>query len=279
MPSVSSCSAKSISLSGPTSLFELFTGRPLELHAAIYCFMMLVLCPITLLARYLPRTQYPRQPVSLHKNLRNPLTGDLPEPNTDPEQEFAYLLQQAALGVESAQQAISQKYADQIRAVARVLLGPQLRQHLDTMDLVQSVHHSILIGLRQQRFQFSSSDKLIALACAILRRKVAKKWRRHRRQLTLTSGTAHDSQQLVDVLSSITNHETSPSLIAQFNDQLVKVCSHLGETERVMLEMRLDGYTSQEIAKRLDLHPVALRVRWTRLRRKLADFGINESLI
>ncbi len=207
------------------------------------------------------------------------MTGDPPEPNCDPEQEFAHLLQQAALGIESAQQAISQKYSDQIRAVARVLLGPQLRQHFDTMDLMQSVHHSILIGLRQQRFQFSSSDKLIALACAILRRKVAKKWRRHRRQLTLSNAHRNDSEDLVDLLSSITNHETNPSLIAQFNDQLAKVCGHLGDVERVMLEMRLDGYTSHEIAKRLDLHPVALRVRWTRLRRKLADFGINETLI
>lgn len=189
------------------------------------------------------------------------------------------MLQQAALGVEAAQHAISEKYSRQVRVIARVLLGPQLRQHFDSMDLLQSVHHSILIGLRQQRYQFSDPDKLIALACTILRRKVAKKWRRTRRQLNLSSNSTGSTESLADLLSSITNHETDPSMIAQFNDQLAEICSQMGETERQMLEMRLDGYTNQEVAERLGLHPIALRVRWTRLRQKLTALGINEALL
>lgn len=199
--------------------------------------------------------------------------------SSDPGQEFAQLLQQAALGVEAAQHAISEKYSRQVRVIARVLLGPQLRQHFDSMDLLQSVHHSILIGLRQQRYQFSDPDKLIALACTILRRKVAKKWRRTRRQLNLSSNSTGSTESLADLLSSITNHETDPSMIAQFNDQLAEICSQMGETERQMLEMRLDGYTNQEVAERLGLHPIALRVRWTRLRQKLTALGINEALL
>ena len=41
-----------------------------------------------------------------------------------------------------------------------------------------------------------------------------------------------------------------------------------------MLEMRLDGYTFPEIASVVGLHPIALRVRMTRLRQRLQADGV-----
>ncbi len=195
------------------------------------------------------------------------------------EGEFEKLLAEAALGSELAQQILSERYATQVRIAARVLLGPQLRQHFDSMDLLQSVHRSMLVGLRQERYQFSSPDKLVALACTILRRKVAKKWRHYRRQVSLGKSSTGDSVFSSGLLSSISNHETDPALIAQFDDQLAQLCSRLSESERLMLEMRLDGFSNQEVAERLGLHPVAFRVRWTRLRQRLNALGVSEDLI
>lgn len=193
--------------------------------------------------------------------------------------DFDILLAEAALGALDAQQALVDKYADEVRIVARVLLGPQLRQHFDSMDLVQSVHRSVLIGLRMERYQFSSPDKLIALACAILRRKVAKKWRHCRRQITVDLPKNADSPPVSKILSDLTNRETDPSLMAQFDDQLANLCRRLSESDRCMLEMRLDGFSNQEIAEALGIHPIALRVRWTRLRKRLSLAGVNQELI
>ncbi len=96
--------------------------------------------------------------------------------------EFSDLLNLAALGDVSAQETICKQYERQVRIVARVLLGPQLRCHLDTMDLLQSVHRSLLIGIKSDKFSIATSDKLVALACTVVRRKVARKWRKLRRQ-------------------------------------------------------------------------------------------------
>ncbi len=41
-----------------------------------------------------------------------------------------------------------------------------------------------------------------------------------------------------------------------------------------MLERKLEGYTTGEVAQQLDLHPVAVRVRWSRLRERLAAQNI-----
>src|SRR5438477_12507694 len=106
--------------------------------------------------------------------------------------EFVTLLAQARQGDRSALAELSQQYEAKVRMVARVLLGPALRPHLDSVDLVQSVHRSLMLGLRQDKFDISSPDKLIGLALTLVRRKVARQWRHLQRQKRL-SGCPADS--------------------------------------------------------------------------------------
>ena len=49
-----------------------------------------------------------------------------------------------------------------------MLLGPALRPYLDSLDLVQSVHRSLLLGLRQEKYDISSPDQIIALAVTLV---------------------------------------------------------------------------------------------------------------
>lgn len=188
-------------------------------------------------------------------------------------EEFSELLQRAARGDSEAQHAICRQYERQVRIVARVLLGPQLRSHLDSTDLMQSVHHSLLMGIRYDRFDIASPSKLIALACTLARRKVARKWRLHRRQVR-RGPPLGDSNYLSTTLSWIANPHTGPVEAAEFNDMLVRLCESMNVVERKMLEMRLDGYTNAEVAATLGIHPVAIRVRWTRLKQRLEAAGL-----
>ena len=185
--------------------------------------------------------------------------------------DFADLLRRAAHDP-AAQEQLCQHYAAKVRIVARVLLGPALRPHFDSLDLVQSVHRSLLMGLQSDKFDISTPEKLIALASTMVRRKVARKWRRQRRQVRVGAG---GSESLAQTLSSLSSTEADPAAAAQYNDQLQRLCENLNETERRMLELRLEGYTSGEVAEQLGLHAVALRVRWTRLRKRLQDSGVT----
>ena len=186
---------------------------------------------------------------------------------------FSELLQRATNGDTEAQEAICRKYERQVRIVARVLLGPQLRAHLDSTDLMQSVHHCLLMGIKNERFDIGSPQKLIALACTLARRKVARKWRLHRRQIQHSPPTG-DSGYISSMLSSIANPHAGPAEVAQFNDQLVLLCESMNQVERKMLQMRLDGYTNGEVAESLGIHPTAIRVRWTRLKQRLESAGV-----
>lgn len=191
----------------------------------------------------------------------------------DDGEDFSALLLLVSQGDTQAQDRLCRHYEPKLRIVARVLLGPALRPHVDTMDLVQSVHRSLLVGLRDDKFDISSPEKLIALASTIVRRKIARKWRRHRRQLRLGLPSAENGS-LAGALNALSSPDATPAEVAQYHDQVEHLCRSLNETERRMLDMRLNGYSTAEVAAELGIHPVALRVRWARIRQRLNTAGI-----
>ncbi|MBC8874465.1 MAG: sigma-70 family RNA polymerase sigma factor [Planctomycetes bacterium] len=190
----------------------------------------------------------------------------------DSSDQFAATLALAREGDRDAIARLVEQYEPKVRVVARVLLGRALRPHLDSVDLVQSVHRSLMIALRTQDYDLSSPEQLVALAITMVRRKTARHWRRVQRQQRL-SGAAGDSNNLPQMLASLSDAR-DPAEEAQFNDQLECLCQNLDPIEQRMLELRLQGYTSREVARELGMHAVAVRVRWTRLRQRLHASGV-----
>jgi RNA polymerase sigma-70 factor (ECF subfamily) len=191
----------------------------------------------------------------------------------DQHDDFGALLARARQGDHAALVQLSQQYEPKVRLVARVLLGPALRPHLDSLDLVQSVHKSLMLGLRQDKFDISNPEKLIALALTIVRRKVARQWRRLQRQERFRTKSS-DSSNLAQLLSSLHGTELDPARTAQLNDAVEHLCTSLDATEQRMMEMHLQGYTTAEIAGEVGINPAALRVRMTRLRQRVRAEGI-----
>ena len=190
---------------------------------------------------------------------------------TSAAQPFAALLSRARQHDPEAVNEICLQYEPRLRVVARVLLGPALRPYLDSMDLVQSVHRSLLIGFREEKFDISTPENLIALSLTLLRRKVARHWRHLQRQQR-PGGSSIDL--LPQILADLSTPEADPAEVAQFRDQLEQLCQQLSPTERQVLALRLDGYTTAEIAEQLDMNHVTLRVRLTRLRERLRTSGV-----
>ena len=190
------------------------------------------------------------------------------------EMDFSELMRLARSGDAQALDRICRHYEPIVRVTARVLLGPALRSHFDSIDLVQSVHRSLLIGLRDQKFDITSPEKLVALANAMVQRKIGRNWRKASRQKRLEFGNS-DSSSVEQSLCSLYSAEVPPEQAAANNDAIGELCRHLSSEERRMLELRMEGHNSNEVAAILDMHPVAIRVRWTRIRKRLEEAGIT----
>src|SRR3954447_15322389 len=89
-------------------------------------------------------------------------------------EQFAELMERARQGEAAALEELARLYEPEVRILAHVLIGPALRPHLDSMDLVQSVHKSLTVGLRQGKLDLSAPENLLALALTMVRRKVAR---------------------------------------------------------------------------------------------------------
>jgi len=187
--------------------------------------------------------------------------------------DFAAVLARARGGDREAFDQLVREYEPKLRLVARVLLGPALRPYLDSVDLVQSVHKSVLLGLRDQKFAVEGPDNLLALALALVRRKVARHWRRLQRQQRL-SGTAAAPADLASVLAGLSRPQDDPARAAEFHDHVAQLCQNLNDAERRLLDLRLQGYSPAECALELGLSAVAFRVRLTRLRQRLRTAGV-----
>jgi RNA polymerase sigma-70 factor (ECF subfamily) len=191
----------------------------------------------------------------------------------EPLDEFRALLERARTGDTEALALLTERYEPQVRVVARVLLGPALRPYLDSMDLVQSVHRALLLGLQQEQFEFSSPEKLVHLALKMVRRKAAQHWRKLRRQERHDGGTAPASDW-PGLLTSLGSPEPDPARAAQSRDQVEHLLHSLSGEDRQLLELRLDGYRLTEIADRLHTQPGTLRMRLLRLRQYLRTRGL-----
>jgi RNA polymerase sigma factor (sigma-70 family) len=189
---------------------------------------------------------------------------------TDP---FRELIDRARQGDQQALSDLVRRYEPEVRMVARLRLGSALRPHLDSIDLVQSVHHSLMIGLRQNRFEITSPQQLIALALTIVRRKAARAWQRLKRQQRLSAGGDGEGA-LARTLLDLTSSEQDPAAIAQYRDTVEGVCRTLDVLEKQLLEMHLEGYRTVEIAEQLNLNADVLRVKLSRLRARLRAQGI-----
>ena len=192
--------------------------------------------------------------------------------------EFKEILREIRCGNEDALARLVEQYQDDIRIIARAHLGPALRPYMDSLDLVQSVHHSLIVGLRANRYEFSSSDKLIALAAVVLRRKVARHWRYLRKQLR-ESGHHPSDSDLPDYVVSLSDEQRDPSEIASYRDQVAFVMGRLEGVDRELVSLRLEGYSTVDAARHLNIDADVARVRLSRLRRRLRHARILFGMI
>ncbi len=220
-------------------------------------------------------TRMRRQCTNISANWRKRLTGSNGWMNLN--DDFDLLIQQAREGDARAMETLVKRYEPEVRIVARLRLGAVLRPYLDSVDIVQSVHKSLIIGLQNDRFDIASPQKLVALAMTIVRRKVARQWRKMRRQQRLQ--TTDSAENLPELLASLSSPLDDPAMAAEQKSEIERIFSKLSSVEQQVIELKLEGLSTAEAARELGLDADVLRVQLSRLRQRLRDAGILFDLL
>lgn len=199
------------------------------------------------------------------------------EPTDPPADDLGPLLDEVRAGDDAALSRLLQQYEPRLRTAARVLLGPFLRPHLDSLDLVQSVHRELLPGLREGKYELSSPQQLLGLALTVIRRKVARNWRRLQREQKL-GALPEDPDTPPEAALASRHADDDPLANALVNDAIQAILRRLGADDRRLVERRIQGCGTVEIAQELNIDPHILRARLSRLRQKLRAEGFADWL-
>lgn len=187
--------------------------------------------------------------------------------------DFAALLARVRQGDERAASELVARYEKTVLRSVQRRLSRVMRGAIDSIDVLQSVHRSLLIGIKNERFQLTTPQQLIGLAVVMVQRKVARQWRKLKRLPTSTRRRSDTHDTPIEEVASDT---PTPSEVAAADEVLEQLLSELDPLDQQLVRLKLDGHSSAQTAKVLGRDPAFVRMRWTRLRQKLRARGFGD---
>ena len=153
-------------------------------------------------------------------------------------------------GDEAAAAEIFRRYTDRLIALARNRLSAGLAQRIDPEEVVQSVYRSFFADTREGRYHLERGGDLWRLLVTMTLHKLGDQVRRHsnQRRGAQREQDFNSADGLATLEDRLLDHEPTPLEAAALADELQQVMRRLVPRERRILELRLQGYTIDEVA-------------------------------
>lgn len=153
-------------------------------------------------------------------------------------------------GDQAAAEELFQRYAARLIALVRHFLAEKYLRRVDAEDVVQSALRSFFVGTREGRYLLDHCGELWRLLAAITLHKMRHQIARHqaaKRSVNREECGGLDEQWLVRFQDRLA---TPPGTgdAAALAEEIGRIRDSLPPHEQRMLELRLEGYTLDEIA-------------------------------
>jgi DNA-directed RNA polymerase specialized sigma24 family protein len=122
-----------------------------------------------------------------------------------------------------------------------------------------------MIGLRRDKFTITCPEDLIALTVTMVTRKAARRWKQLKRE--------REFLELQKLLMAHRRPVDNSTAHLEHSEQLQILLAELGDLDRQLLKLYLEGHSTVEAASILGLNRDVLRVRRSRLFKKLQVRG------
>lgn len=169
-------------------------------------------------------------------------------------------------GDEQAAQQLFNRYVERLVALARRRISERLAGRVDAEDVVQSVFRTFFVRAREGRFTVSDPDDLCKLLARITVNKTLRQVEFHKAARRNANAETAQGSAENDRLLEVLDQEPTPEAANEFLDQLEKLMGQLGPDERQILELRIQGYASEEIAAKLGTYDRKVRRVMERIR-------------
>lgn len=192
--------------------------------------------------------------------LRFETTKPAPEPGDDEDrkQQVTLLIQDLAGGDDNAATHLWELYFRRVAQAAKLRLSPALRRVTDEEDVAASVFESLFDGVSQGKFaELASRDNLWRLLSVMTTRKAADH-AQHQLRAKRGGGDVRGESIFLDDegtsgIAQFVAITCDPHFEAQFTEEIAVRLEALGDdTLRRVAQLKLEGYTNDEIAEQLE---------------------------
>lgn len=177
------------------------------------------------------------------------------------------LVAQAQEGDTLALDQLCDVYTERVRRIVRFRMGPELRSHLESMDLVQEALVEAVMDLDQ--FRYSSEGDFLRWLSRIVENTIrdnVDKAHAAKRDIRKQVPLDHAGRPIFDARLPVAT--TTPSVVVSLRedlDRLEKAMDQLKpEYREVIVLAKIEGLPCQEIAERLGKTPAAVAMLLSR---------------
>jgi len=175
------------------------------------------------------------------------------------------LLEKLCSGDAAAAEQVFLAYEPYLRKVVRRQLPPRLRAKLDSVDVLQSIWPDVLQGFRSAGWRFADAAHLRACLVKATQHRFIDRIRQHEKAAKLEKPRAcTDPEQLHPA------KQPRPSETVQADELWQRMLTLCPPAHHKVLELKRQGLTLVEIARRTGLHEGSVRRILRQLAREMA---------
>jgi RNA polymerase sigma-70 factor (ECF subfamily) len=196
---------------------------------------------------------------------------------SDPRSDDRELVADYQAGSESAAQEIFDRYCGQLLRLAKRRIGQRLASRFDPEDVIQSAFRTFFVHLKNDEFEFAHEDDLFKLLVRLTVRKTLRKIEHHRAAKRNPNAEVVPTDDGSDPFSRIAGQSPTPDMEVALIDEFEQFLATLSPFERQVLERKVQGYSSTEIAEQLGTYDRKVRRVIERLENLSAEAEVGSN--
>jgi RNA polymerase sigma-70 factor, ECF subfamily len=191
---------------------------------------------------------------------------------------FSDVMARLRAGDEAAAREIFERFVRQLVHLAHRQLSAALRRRVDPEEVVQSAYKSFFLRYGAGKLEVQDWGNLWGLLTVITLRKCLDKAEYHKaaRRNLEREAAAQPGASGAEPWWQAVAREPTPEEAAMLAETVEQLLRDLKENERPILEMSLQGYTTQEISQRLGLAERSVRRLRERIKKRLQRMQLAE---
>jgi RNA polymerase sigma-70 factor (ECF subfamily) len=169
------------------------------------------------------------------------------------------LIAEFQAGSESAAQALFDRYCERLMRLAKRRIGQRMTSRVDPEDVVQSAYRTFFTQVKNDEFSFHEQDDLFKLLVRLTVHKALRQIAYHRAAKRNPELEALQSSNPQEFLQQISAESATPDMEVALLDEFEQFMGQLQPLDRDVLQLKLQGYSTVEIAEKLGSYDRKIR--------------------